>query len=191
LKKREIPAIGAHANLLLQGQGFWIAPMYPRLEVSIGNLARMRYPAWFCVSTYPEIARTIFIGPFRDEVSGKRKIHYYFTKNFGDVIEVLDIEANDGGYLAVLRFKETCITGVHSRTGSSLAYDFTAETLKRDLIDDETYVRPAVFNGVLWVGELPRRKVWTAHFPLLRSYNDRLLMISNIRTALDLASKAW
>ena len=105
------------------------------------------------------MARTILIGPFTDEVSGRRNIQYTISKNFGDVVEVLDIENCDGGYLAYLRFKETCTTGMHSRTGSSLAYDFTAETLKRDLIDDVTYVRPAVLNGILWVGELPRRKV--------------------------------
>ena len=115
------------------------------------------------------MARTIFIGPFRDELFGTRRIllQNYFTKNFGDVIELLDIEANDGGYLAFLRFKEICTTGLHSRTGCSLAYDFTAEKLKRDLVDDETHVRPAVFNGVLWIGEIPRRKVRAAHFAYL------------------------
>jgi hypothetical protein len=106
------------------------------------------------------MARTICVGPFRDEVVGRRKIQSYITRNCGDVMEQLDIEPNEGGFLAFLRFKETCGAGSQARSGCSIAYDFTSETVKRDFVDEETGVRPAIFNGVLWIGEFPRRKVW-------------------------------
>ena len=122
-----------------------------------------KYPSWFNVSTYSELARTVVISSLRDEVQGRRRILMGFAKRYGDCIENLDLEYIDSEFQAYVRFRESfSLENLTDKTGCSLAYEITTTSSLNAILDDESMkARPAVYQGVLWCGELPRRKVIT------------------------------